>query len=284
MNIGIDSYCFHRYFGDVYPGLQTDPGIRWNMFEFLDFAAAMKVESVSLESCFIPSLDRAFLSEIRGKLDELGLERVLAWGHPDGLEGGRNGEQFENMLAHIESAKIVGASVMRIVACSMAFRHLPHGPQLEALSNMLSHAAKVGREYGVCLAIENHADFTSDELLQILLAVDSPDLGINFDSGNALRVFEDPVEAAEKLAPWTKATHMKDIAVGKGSPQSFAFWPSAMAGQGIVDLPGVVRQLRRGGYDGTLMLELDLMAQPWATLREEDIVRESVAYLRTLLA
>jgi len=29
MKIGIDSYCFHRYFGEIYPGLQADPGTRW---------------------------------------------------------------------------------------------------------------------------------------------------------------------------------------------------------------------------------------------------------------
>ena len=43
MQIGIDSYCFHRYFGEIYAGLQTDPGTRWRMEgEFLDFALASR--------------------------------------------------------------------------------------------------------------------------------------------------------------------------------------------------------------------------------------------------
>ena len=28
MKVGIDSYCYHRYFGEVYPD-QKDPGVRW---------------------------------------------------------------------------------------------------------------------------------------------------------------------------------------------------------------------------------------------------------------
>jgi len=49
---------------------------------------------------------------------------------------------------------------------------------------------------GVTLALENHIDFTSIELLQIVEGVDSEYLKVNFDTGNALRLFEAPVEAA----------------------------------------------------------------------------------------
>ena len=52
MKVGLDSYCFHRYFGEVYPGLQTDPGIRWRMeSEFLDFALKQDIGEVALEAC-----------------------------------------------------------------------------------------------------------------------------------------------------------------------------------------------------------------------------------------
>ena len=89
MKIGIDSYCFHRYFGEIYPGLQADPGIRWRMeHEFLDFALAQHVDEVALESCFFDALDDGLCAEIRARLDEAGVDRVLGWGHPEGLWGG----------------------------------------------------------------------------------------------------------------------------------------------------------------------------------------------------
>ncbi|MDX6732737.1 MAG: hypothetical protein QOC54_2685, partial [Baekduia sp.] len=44
MKLGIDSYSFHRYFGEVYPDLQQDPGITWDMTEdFVPFAATQDV-------------------------------------------------------------------------------------------------------------------------------------------------------------------------------------------------------------------------------------------------
>lgn len=47
-------------------------------------------DGISLESCFLPQQDQAYLSELCGRLDELKLERVYAWGHPNGLLGGKS--------------------------------------------------------------------------------------------------------------------------------------------------------------------------------------------------
>nr|MCU0873284.1 hypothetical protein [Pirellulaceae bacterium] len=87
MKVGIDSYCYHRYFGEIYPD-QTDPGVRWTFQDFVRRAAELEVDGVSLESFFFASLEPGYLAEIKAALDERGMERVLAWGHPDGLEAG----------------------------------------------------------------------------------------------------------------------------------------------------------------------------------------------------
>ncbi len=80
VKIGIDSYCFHRYFGEVYEGLQTDPGVAWQMErEFLDYALAQDVNEVALESCFFDALNDELCAEIRARLDEAGVDRVLGW-------------------------------------------------------------------------------------------------------------------------------------------------------------------------------------------------------------
>ena len=36
-----------------------------------------------------------------------------------------------------------------------------HGPQIERLTKMFREAVKVGEEYGIQMAIENHIDFTA---------------------------------------------------------------------------------------------------------------------------
>jgi sugar phosphate isomerase/epimerase len=65
---------------------------------------------------------------------------------------------------------------------------------------MFRDAVKTARDYGIRMAVENHIDFTSDEMVTLLDAVDSPYLGINFDTGNFLRLLDDPVKGMDKLA------------------------------------------------------------------------------------
>ena len=136
MKVGIDSYCYHRYFGEIYPD-QNDPGVRWTFQDFVRRAAELQVDGVSLESCFFESLEPGYLAEIKATLDEKRLERVLAWGHPDGLEAGRNENAWREMNALIPKAQFMGADIMRIVASSLMFRYEPHAPQIEAIVTML---------------------------------------------------------------------------------------------------------------------------------------------------
>ena len=281
MKVGIDSYCYHRYFGEIYPD-QEDPGTRWTLRDFVNRASELGVDGVSLESCFFESLERGYLSEIKGVLDERGMERVLAWGHPDGLEAGRNEEAWKEMNALIPKAQFMGADIMRIVASSLVFRNEPHEPQIQAIVKMLKESVKIAEDSGVVLAIENHIDYTSEEIYQILERVGSDALKVNFDTGNTLRVMEDPVKAARRLGRHTVATHTKDVeACRHVPPEEWHFFSSVPVGTGLIDIPGVVRALQDAGYAGVLAVESDHHKD---NQDEDKLVADSVAYLRKLLA
>src|SRR5712692_981298 len=217
MKVGIDSYCYHRFFGEVYPQ-QGRPPKKMTLEDFLTRAHNLGVDGVSLESCFIPHTDAAYLKEIKGILDDYKFDRVYAWGHPDGLEGGRNETAYQEMIESFDHAKAIGANVMRVVGSSLMFRKEAHGPQIERLTKMFRNAVKVAATYDIKLAVENHIDFTADEMLQLLESVNSPYLGINFDTGNFLRLLDDPIKGMEKLAKYTYATHVKDLKPQKGVP------------------------------------------------------------------
>ena len=277
LKIGIDSYCYHRYFGEVYP-FQKDPGRRWNTSDFVRRAADLKVEGVSLETCFFSGLDEGYLRDLRSSLDQHGLDRVVAWGHPDGLEGGKNLEALSDLVKHIGVAKNLGAKVMRIIGSSLRFRDEAHGPQLERLAAMLKEAVLVAEDEDIILAIENHIDFTASEILTLIDQVGSKFFGVNFDTGNALRLFEDPVEEARLLAPFIHATHIKDVSPRRGgSPREWNFWESVPAGKGVVDIAGVMQVLKNQGYQGTLCVEVDCLRPDW---EEDEAVQMSVKYLR----
>jgi sugar phosphate isomerase/epimerase len=280
MKVGIDSYCYHRYFGDIYPD-QEDPGTRWTFTVFVNRAAELQVDGVSLESCFFESFEPAYLSEMKAVLDEKGMERVLAWGHPDGLEAGQNEEAWKEMNALIPKAQFLGADTMRIVASSLMFRNEPHEPQIEAVVKMLKESVKIAADNGVVLAVENHIDYTSEEIFEILERVGSDYLKVNFDTGNTLRMMEDPVKAAKRLGPYTVATHTKDLdACRHVSPEEWFFFSSVPVGTGLIDMPGVARALKESGYTGVLAVETDHHKD---NQDEDKLVADSVAYLKKLV-
>ncbi|WP_341645532.1 sugar phosphate isomerase/epimerase family protein [Thauera sp. SDU_THAU2] len=281
MKIAIDSYSYHRYFGEIYPGLEEDPGSRMSMGDFVDRAHELGVAGVSLESCFMPNPSREEVSRLRAQLDRLGLERVWAWGHPGGLQSGAAPEQLGDLMRHTAIAAELGAGVMRICCGGRRTRPADWPAHKAALLPLLDEACAHAGRHGVVLAIENHIDFLADELVELVEAVDSPWLGVCLDTANNLRMLEDPAVAIEKLAPYARATHIKDVAAHRGNPREFAFWPSVPVGRGLIDVPRAFDALRRHGYRGLLALEIDYLHPDYPS--DAQAIADSLAYMRSLL-
>ena len=74
------------------------------MEDFLAFAVELGVDGVSLESCFFPTMEASWFRELKARLDDHGLERVYAWGHPQGLEDGTDRSALEDMVAQVGNA------------------------------------------------------------------------------------------------------------------------------------------------------------------------------------
>lgn len=284
MKIGIDSYCYHRFFGEVY-GDQQKPTKDWTMQDFLKRAKELKVDGVSLESCFFPATaDGVWFKDLKAQLDDYGLDRVYAWGHPDGLERGKNQAAYEEMVASIPKAKAIGADVMRVVGSSLMFRHEPHGPQIKALVEMFKKAVKVAEGAGIKMAVENHIDFTGDEILQLLNEVGSPNFGLNFDTGNFLRLLDDPIASMEKLAPFVMATHVKDLMPDKkAKPTDWHFFAGVPVGDGLIDNQRLAQLLHKANFKGFLAVEIDHPHSDWAG-KEDKMVELSVKGLRKIAA
>jgi 3-oxoisoapionate decarboxylase len=282
MKVGIDSYCYHRFFGEVYPD-QKPPEKKMTMQDFLVRARELKVDGVSLESCFFPpKIGKTWYKDLKAQLDEYKFDRVYAWGHPDGLERGQNLAAYDEMVAGIPHAKDIGADVMRVVGSSLMFRHEPHGPQVKALAKMFKKAVKVAKEYDIKLAVENHIDFNSDEILQLLELVDSQYFGLNFDTGNFLRLLDDPIKGMEKLAPFVLATHVKDLMPDKNArPTDWFFFAGVPVGKGLIDNQTLAKLLHKAKFKGFLAVEIDHPHSDW-TGREDEAVALSIKGLKKI--
>ena len=285
LKVGIDSYCYHRLFGEVYPG-QRQPEKQMTMDDFLARAKEFGVDGVSLESCFFPSYEDSYFKDLKAQLDEYGFDRVYAWGHPDGLERGQNPSAYEgvedSLVASIPRAKLIGADVLRVVGSSLMFRHEPKGPQLEALAKQFKSAMKIANDYGIKMAVENHIDYTADEILQLLEMVDDKNFGVNFDTGNFLRLLDDPIAGMEKLAPYVFATHIKDLLPNPTArPTDWFFFSGVPVGRGMIDNYKLAEILKKHNYQGLLAVEIDCPHPDWENC-EDEAVSISVKALRDI--
>ena len=281
MKVGIDSYCYHRFFGEVYPD-QQQPEKIMTMEDFLKRAYEIGAEGVSLETCFLPSLEESYLKELKPQLDDYGFDRVLAWGHPDGLERGLNPAALEELKMLIPRTRLIGTDVMRVTGSSFSFRFEDHQEQLKRLAVQFKECMAIANDCGVKLAVENHLDFTSDEIMQLLEMVDNKDFGVNFDTGNFLRMLDDPVAGMEKLAPYVFATHCKDLMVDASvDPREWHFFAGVPAGQGLVDNLKLAEYLAKANYKGFLAVEIDHPHTSW-TGYEDEAVSISVKELKRI--
>jgi sugar phosphate isomerase/epimerase len=279
MKVAIDSYCYHRFFGEIYPGLEQDPGQRMSLLDFVDRAVAHGVQGVSLESFMLDGTDPVAL---RARLDAAGLERVWAWGHPRGLASGTEADALGDLFRHVDIAAAMGANVMRICAGGRRTRTLSWTEHRTLLLPLLQCAADYAAGQHVVLAIENHIDLSTDEMIELVQTLDHPSIGVCLDTANNLRLFEDAAVAIERLAPYAKAVHLKDITAFRGSPREFGFWPSVPLGRGLIDIPRTLGALRDADYSGLLALEIDFLHPDYAP--EEAAIAESIAHLRSLLS
>lgn len=282
MKLAIDSYCYHRYFGEWYAALQVDPGSRMTVWDFIERAVAHGMAGVSLEACFLGQMDDAFISRMRETLDASGLEPVWAWGHPNGLGSGSNPQAAIDLVVHLDIARQVGAKVMRVCAGGRRTRPASWAAHKAALVPIFRELVPRAEEQGVIMAVENHIDLLADEMVDLIDTVDSAWLRVCLDTANNLRMQEDPLSVVEKLAPFAAATHIKDVTTCDGDPREFSSWPSVPLGTGLINLPEVLRLLRDAHYDGLLALEIDYL-DPRYKGDEERAIGESLDYLRSVL-
>ena len=76
MKTGIDSYCFHRYLGEVLDN-QQDPGERMTCEHFINRAVELEVAGVSLETCFFESQEEEYLKRLKEIMDRGALECIV---------------------------------------------------------------------------------------------------------------------------------------------------------------------------------------------------------------
>ena len=99
------------------------------------------------------------------------------------------------------------------------------------------------REYGQRIAIENHWDYSTYEIVQIVEQAGADVAGVGLDTGNLPILGEAPDRAIARALPFTATTHLKDALLF--STPTGAARPVMPIGSGQIDIAGAVRDLCR---------------------------------------
>ena len=237
---------------------------------------------MSLQTVYLPPLDDSYIENLKREYAEHNLTPVLAWGHRSGLEAGQNPAKVSDLMHTLGAAHDLGCRLVRIVCGDQT--HWPISPdkRIATLKPILRDVANAAQELRLTIAIENHADFRMDDLVRLVESLGVENVGICFDTGNAVRVGDDLHTAATLAGPHIRMVHLKDMVVqeaARGDPD--AWWPSAPLGQGQFDLPRVIGQFRDAGYVGSLFIEMTNLFTEWTD--EDAAIATSVEYLKGML-
>jgi 3-oxoisoapionate decarboxylase len=223
--MGLSPDCF---------GISKRPRTPYELLEFAHSIGAGGVQAV------LTSFDTEYLKKVRQRVEEYGMYLEITIPLPAG-----DTSEFERA---VRASKEAGAHCLRSV-CLSGRRYENFSTLEEWREFVAGSRAKLGRiapileRNRIALGIENHKDFTAEEMAPLMKECSSEYLGTCLDWGNNLSLLDDPYELVEALAPFVINSHIKDVAVEEYD-EGFLLAEVAL-GQGILDLPRILNAIRK---------------------------------------
>jgi len=185
-------------------------------------------------------------------------------------------QQDEVLERSIELAKAFQTDRVR---CFDFWRLEDQSPYRAAINQKLLAAADQAGKKGVILLLENEGacnTATGAEAAKVLQAVQSSNLMLNWDPGNAATLGETPYPDGYQLLPKDRIGHCHCKDASKKADGSGYHWQPM--GNGIIDWVGQFRAFKRDGYRYAVSLEThwrgagsaeESTRQSWAGMKAE---------------
>lgn len=242
------------------------------------------------------------LREVRALASDLGLDiscltpYMTAINSLDAAERARDMARFERC---IQAAEMLSCPNIRVYGG----RYLPGDQGREEKWTRLVESLQIlgprAALSEVTLCVENHFNtmtVTAADTAALMRAVDAPGVGVLYDQVNLAFTHNEPYEQAIPLQrPWIRYVHVKDLVfinpdlpfnaadVARVVPEERTV-RSRVVGEGIMDWPAILADLRAGGYDGYLSMEYEYRWHPQDLPPPEEGFRRGSEYLRRVLA
>jgi len=233
---------------------------KWDSLQFMDKAAEYGYEGVLIPNRGLVN-DKAYRQQVIEKKDELGLYVELGGG---GIDTALSGRSTQELIERWKPLFPVASELESKVLITGLGRWPWEGrvikekgksvtDQIKGGIATLRELSKMAEDNQVAIAIHT-SFFTADEYTEIMESVDSPYVGLCLDTSNAFLVLQDPVEFAQKVAPWVKATHLKDSCIYLKA-EGMDWLGGCPLGRGSVDLPVIVEMLYEANPEINLTIE-----------------------------
>ncbi|SFC18281.1 sugar phosphate isomerase/epimerase family protein [Tropicimonas isoalkanivorans] len=263
MRLGLGSYAYRWSIGikDQVPANPKTP------FDLLDAAQALGLDLIQYADNM--PLDRLSPEE---------LERLAATAREKGitLEVGTQCFNAEEVSRYLGICRVIGSKIMR-VALDAADAEMP----VSELAQQLRPLVEDAKSAGIRIAIENHFNYPSPRMVELLDTVNDPALGVCLDVANSICAKEWPEETIAMLAPYTINLHLKDYVI-EPDPYGVGFRIRGVPlGEGRADIPWILDQLAHCPDDMSVIVEHWL---PLGATLEETIAQEQPWLERTVAA
>ena len=290
MKLGLHTYSLNLHgIGQAWAGFTCPWPRQLSTFQLFDLLVDLDLEGVHLDDGVLEHLDAGFLQEVGTAASEA--ELYLEYNFSMDRGGFGIGLQHD-LSAAIQTAGHLGADIVKVgmdlrrPRPVTASRFHPRViEQMEKVADLLTAAVPMAADIGIRLAVENHCDSFSEEILWLLDRVDSPVVGACIDTVNGLHVTEDPMAAIERLTPRAFTNHFRDDRI------EFQRWGFKLVGtavgEGDIDMRRAYELFRdRSSMDRINIeteLETPLDDMQGAMNMEIDAIRRSVRYCREVL-
>lgn len=268
--LGLDTYTLHRSL------TAEDPRNRKDLWWVLDHLDELGLKGLQIDPSHFPGDDDKILRKLESTVKPRGYY----------LEFGMGGWDVRRLEARIRLTARFGGRAVRTFCGSEKNSQAELKNFILWATPAFREAGKIAEDHGVDIAVENHGDFRSGQLKELLDRVGHPRVGACLDTGNSLFRKEDPIGCARALAPYTRSMHLKDW-VTSWLPDGTMQWKEAVPGKGQVPLVEILRMVLRHRRD--LYIALEVPVHP-SNDETETVAREwrhlvaSVAATRQILA
>lgn len=290
MRLGMHTYSlYHHGVAEDWAAFKLPWERQITLFEMMDYIAKLGLEGLHLDAKAFDEMDESYFAQVKqyAASNDLYLEYnfALKSGHYDSSV--QHDIEEGIAIAHRIGADItkIGMNLKRPRPMAASKFHPKVMKQLENVVEKISQAIPFVEKTGVKLALENHTDAFSQEVIWVLDQINHPMVGACIDTVNALHVTENPITAVENLAPRAFTNHFRDNKIII-EPWGLRITGAAV-GEGDLDMKHSYELIRQNPDVQRINIELDLecpIDNMEQTLEmERSALIRSIAYCRDVL-